>query len=217
MLACKRKLFVLENQAKIDKLPKRTLAYKGMLFSMENRGKIDKLPKRTLAYRGKIFGLENWGKIYILPKSTLAYKGKICCLENRGKNGQNTGKDASLLFYLFYISVSTGVFKGTVAWDGLFAYSIMYTMVIQDLIFFCFGRIFAELSSVLSAYYPYATKYSWRILLIRLNALSVFSVQAKILLAYSETNFFCIDKTTLKSPLSPGTLKISSLRVWSIR
>jgi hypothetical protein len=58
--------------------------------------------------------------------------------------------------------------------------------------FFGFGRKFAEIGSVLclSAYSPYTAKHSWRILQIRLNALGVFSVQVKILLAYSETTLY---------------------------
>jgi hypothetical protein len=53
------------------------------------------------------------------------------------------------------------------------------------------------------AYWPilHTTKYSWCILLICLNILSVFSVQAKILLANLNTTL-CFKKNTLKSPLS---------------
>ncbi len=70
----------------------------------------------------------------------------------------------------------------------VFAHLVMLRIVIKDLIFFGFGRKFAEIEPVLSllAYSPYTGKHSQRILLIRLKALSVFSVQAKILLAYSE-------------------------------
>jgi hypothetical protein len=62
---------------------------------------------------------------------------------------------------------------------------------VGNFVFFGFGRKFAEIDSVLciSVYSPYAANYSWRILLICLNASSVFSVQAK-LQTYSETTSY---------------------------
>jgi hypothetical protein len=86
--------------------------------------------------------------------------------------------------------------------------------VIKDLIFFGFGskirryrRRFMSIGSAYSTVHKRQTVF-WRILLICLYALTVFAVQAKILLAYSETTWY--SKTTLKSPLlSPlySTLK----------
>jgi hypothetical protein len=62
---------------------------------LENRGKINKLPKRTLAYKGKIFGLKNQGKIAELPKRTLAYKGEDIWFGKSRKNRHITEKDVS--------------------------------------------------------------------------------------------------------------------------
>jgi hypothetical protein len=74
-----------------------------------------------------------------------------------------------------------------------FAHSIMFGEVIvvfgenspREAQFFC--RF---------VYSPYTAKYSWRILQIRLSSLSVFSMHAKILLAYLETTLYI--KITLK-------------------
>jgi hypothetical protein len=70
-----------------------------------------------------------------------------------------------------------------------FVHSFMYRNVIQNLIFFGFGRKFAGIDSVLcrSAYSLCTAKYSWRILLTRLYSLSVFSVHVRILWVYLET------------------------------
>jgi hypothetical protein len=69
----------------------------------------------------------------------------------------------------------------------------MYIMVIKDLIFGGFwSKIRRDRLSFVSidVHSPYTAKHSWRILQICLNALRVFSVQVKILLAHSETTLF---------------------------
>jgi hypothetical protein len=55
--------------------------------------------------------------------------------------------------------------------------------------FFWLGRKVAEILC-LSSYSQYTAKCLWRFLLIRLRALSAFSVHTKILLAYSETTSY---------------------------
>ncbi len=91
---------------------------------------------------------------------------------------------------------SNDTLRGTVAWDGLFAHSIMFDEGILDQKFFWFWPeirrdklnfmsigVFSIYGKILLAHSSYTAKYSWRILQIRLYSLSVLSMHAKILLA----------------------------------
>jgi hypothetical protein len=84
------------------------------------------------------------------------------------------------------------MFKRDSSVRWFFAHLIMFGEVILDQIFFGFWRKFAEISSTLCrlAYSPYTAKYSLLILQKGLSSLSVFSMHAKILLAYSETTLY---------------------------
>jgi hypothetical protein len=90
--------------------------------------------------------------------------------------------------FYFLRRVSKSLFKGTVAWDGFIAHSIMFgEVILNENFFFSFGRKFAEISStlvyvdlriygnMLMAYSPNMFKFFKRIL-----------HHAKILLANSE-------------------------------
>ncbi len=66
--------------------------------------------------------------------------------------------------------------------------------MIYDLIFFGFGQNLDETGSVLRKFASSLNmaKNDWRILFIRLHSLSLFTVDAKIILAHLETTSFKI-------------------------
>ncbi len=115
-------------------------------------------------------------------------------------------------FLIFSFMFFPLILKGTVAWDGFFAYSIMYLiilMMILDLKFFWFWSkirrdrlnfmsigVFSIYGKIFLAHSPNTFKCFKRILRTGYNTLGVFRRR------------LCIKKTTVKSPLSPCTLKV---------
>ncbi len=92
------------------------------------------------------------------------------------------------------------VLKGTIACDVFFAHLIMSGKVIYDLSFVGFWskicRNWLSFTSI-DIFSIYGKNY-WRILFIRLYSLSVFSVRAKIMLAYLETTSLKYSNIPLK-------------------